>query len=142
SIPATLITNIRVVQLLSYVYGNDLSSPYELMTSLKVFHAATLPKRYQGQAWEKLKDELHLQNGTRYFYNGDEKVITKEWLELGIQELVKILAVQLFQPKKEGKVPFLSMVLGISFQYKMSKKISEFAHKYYLYRYLLEQENK
>lgn len=141
SIPATLMTNIRVVQLLSYVYGYDLASPYELMTSLKVFHAATLPKRYQGYAWNSLKKDLIRHNQSSYFYNGDERVITKEWLELAIHELVKLLAIQLFRPKKEGKLPLLSIVIGVNFQYRLSKKVSTFANKYYLYRYLTEQKN-
>ncbi|MET3697275.1 EcsC family protein [Bacillus oleivorans] len=142
SIPVTLINNIRVVQLMSYIYGYDLSSPYELMTSIKVFHAATLPKRYQGEAWLSLKRELLEQQNSAYFYDGEEQIISKEWIEFGLDELIKLVSIQLFQPKEEGKFPLLSVIFGVQFQYSLSKRVAVFAHKYYVYRYLLEHKNR
>ena len=142
SIPATLINNIRLVQLMSYIYGNDLSSPYELMTSLKVFHAATLPRRYQAEAWLSLKKDLQHQENSTYFYDGEEQIISKEWIEFGLNELVKLMAIQLFQPKKKEKFPLLGVILGVRFQYSLSRRVASFAHKYYLYRFLLENKRK
>ncbi|HWO75480.1 MAG TPA: EcsC family protein [Bacillus sp. (in: firmicutes)] len=143
SIPVTLINNIRVVQLMSYIYGYDLSSPYELMTSLKVFHAATLPKRYQGEAWLSLKNDLlQKEKNSSYFYDGEEQIISKEWIEFGMDELIKLVAIQLFQPKKDGRFPLLSVVMGVQFQYSLSKRVASFAHHYYMYRYLLQHKNK
>ena len=45
-IPAMAVINLRVVQLIAMTYGFEVNTPYEMMSSLKVFHTATLPPAF------------------------------------------------------------------------------------------------
>ncbi len=56
-IPAMAVINLRVVQLIAMTYGFEVNTPYEMMTSLKVFHTATLPARLQKEGWVLLMEE-------------------------------------------------------------------------------------
>ena len=51
---AIAILNLRAVQITAMTYGYDPQQPFEMMASLKVFHAATLPERLKAEGW-KLK---------------------------------------------------------------------------------------
>lgn len=138
-IPAMAVINLRVVQLIAMTYGIEVNTPYEMMSSLKVFHAATLPPRMQSQAWEELITELRDQEDY-YFYEGKDEVADVTWIEQPIKQLFKAIAIFIFRKKSFQGIPFISMAIGAGTNYQLTRKVTEFAHKYYQYRYLHKKE--
>lgn len=138
-IPAMAVINLRVVQLIAYAYGNEVNTPFEMTTSLKVFHAATLPAHLQGHGWNNLMNEL--QNSEEYyFYHGNEEMTDSLWIEQPLQQILKAVTILLLKNRKLEGVPILGMALGAGVNYQLTKKVTDFAHKYYQTRYLLEKE--
>lgn len=140
-IPAIAVINLRVVQLIAIVYGYEVNHPFEMMTALKVFHTATLPTRMQGQGWEQLMNELN-EADDYYFYDGDEDLTDISWLEQPIKHILKATAIVLLRKKTLQGVPFIGMAIGAGMNYGLTRKVTDFAHKYYQYRYILEKEER
>ncbi|KAB2338833.1 EcsC family protein [Cytobacillus depressus] len=133
-LPAMAVINLRAVQLVALVYGIEVNTPFEMMSSLKVFHAATLPVRMQRAAWEELISDLHNQDD--YFYEGKEEITDVTWLEQPMKQLLKGMAILTFRNKYIQGIPLVSMAIGAGTNYQLTRKVTEFAHKYYQYRYL------
>lgn len=138
-IPAIAVINLRVVQLIAMSYGFEVNTPYELMTSLKVFHTATLPPRMKKNGWATLMAELE-QKENPYFYEGTEEITDITWLEQPLQQLFKAVVITLFRKKLVQGVPLISMAIGASANYQLTRKVTELAQKYYQLRYLKEKE--
>ena len=134
-LPAMAVINLRAVQLIAMTYGIEVNTPYEMMSSLKVFHAATLPPRLQGKAWSDLLDELQDVN-EHYFYEGNEELADVTWMEQPIKQLFKAMAIFIFRKKSIQGIPFISMAIGAGANYQLTRKVTEFAHHYYQMRYL------
>ncbi|MCS0789803.1 EcsC family protein [Cytobacillus firmus] len=139
-IPAMAVINLRAVQLIAMTYGFEVNTPFEMMSSLKVFHAATLPPRMQGSAWEELKNELKNQKEF-YFYEGKEELTDITWIEQPMKQLFKAMAIFLFRRKSVQGIPFISMAIGAGTNYQLTRKVTDFAHKYYQMRYLHRRNN-
>lgn len=138
-IPAMAVINLRVVQLIAMTYGFEVNTPYEMMTSLKVFHTATLPTRLQKEGWVLLLEEA-AGNGEHYFYEGKEEITDITWLEQPIQQLLKAMVIVLFRKKLIQGIPLVSMAIGAGANYQLTRKVTDLANKYYQYRYLKEKE--
>jgi hypothetical protein len=138
-IPAIAVINLRVVQLIAMSYGFEVNTPYELMTSLKVFHTATLPPRMKKDGWATIMAELE-QNENPYFYEGTEEITDITWLEQPLQQLFKAVVITLFRKKLVQGVPLISMAIGAVANYQLTRKVTELAQKYYQLRYLKEKE--
>ncbi len=138
-IPAMAVINLRVVQLIAMTYGIEVNSPYEMMSSLKVFHAATLPRHLQGKAWDELMKELQNKQDD-YFYEGNEELTDATWMEQPIKQLFKAMAIFIFRKKSVQGIPIISMAIGARANYQLTRKVTEFAHKYYQMRYLHKKE--
>ena len=138
-IPAIAVINLRIVQLIAMTYGVEVNTPFEMMTSLKVFHTATLPPRLQGEGWTLLMEELE-DHEDFYFYQGNEEVTDITWLEQPVQQLMKALVITLFRKKMIQGIPLVSMAIGAGANYQLTRKVTEVAHKYYQLRYLREKE--
>ncbi|WP_312470010.1 EcsC family protein [Neobacillus sp.] len=138
-IPAMAVINLRVVQLIAMTYGFEVNTPHEMMTSLKVFHTATLPPRIQKEGWASLMDELE-SNDYYYFYEGNEEIMDITWLEQPVQQLLKAMVIALFRKKVIQGLPLVSMAIGAGANYQLTRKVTDFAHKYYQLRYLKEKE--
>jgi hypothetical protein len=119
-------------------YGYEVNTPYEMMTSLKVFHIGTLPPRIQKEGWIMLKDELEKYENP-YFYEGTEEISNITWLEQPLQQVFKALVIALFRRKIIQGMPLVSMAIGAGANYQLTRKVTELAHKYYQYRYLKER---
>lgn len=137
-IPAIAIINLRVVQLIAMTYGVEVNTPFEMMNSLKVFHIATLPARIQGDEWRALVEEFG-KSDERYFYEGSEKLADSTWLEQPIQQILKAMVIALFRKKMIQGIPLVSMAIGAGSNYQLTRKVTDFAHKYYQLRYLSEK---
>jgi len=138
-IPAMAVINLRVVQLIAMTYGFEVNTPFEMMTSLKVFHIATLPPRIQKEGWASLMTELEAHEEL-YFYEGNEKITDITWLEQPIQQLFKAMVIMLFRKRAIQGIPLVSMAIGAGTNYQLTRKVTDFAHKYYQLRYLKEKE--
>ncbi|WHY65971.1 EcsC family protein [Neobacillus sp. SuZ13] len=138
-IPGIAVINLRVVQLIAMTYGVEVNTPFEMMTSLKVFHTATLPPRLQGAGWTSLMEELEEQEDF-YFYEGNEEITDITWLEQPVQQLMKALVIALFRKKTIQGIPLVSMAIGAGANYQLTRKVTDVAHKYYQLRYLREKE--
>ncbi|WP_042459697.1 EcsC family protein [Neobacillus dielmonensis] len=138
-IPAMAVINLKVVQLIAMSFGVDTRIPFEMMTSLKVFHTATLPRRLQKQGWfslmEELKDGEHA-----YFYEGKEELTDISWLEQPIKQMMKSITLIYFKNKKIQGIPLLGMAVGAAVNYRLTRKVTELAMKYYQLRYLKAKE--
>ncbi|MEH7252478.1 EcsC family protein [Neobacillus niacini] len=138
-IPAMAVINLRAVQLIAMTYGFEVNTPYEMMSSLRVFHTATLPPRLQKQGWAILMNDLESSND-RYFYEGTEEITDVTWLEQPIQQLFKAMVIMLFRKRIIKGIPVVSMAIGAGTNYQLTRKVTEFAHNYYQLRYLNQKE--
>lgn len=138
-LPAIAIINLRVVQLIAMTYGFEVNTPYEMMTSLKIFHIALLPPKVQKAGWQSLRNELD-EKSDHYFYEGSEQITDITWMEQPLQQIFKAMIILLFRKKKIQGIPFLSMAIGAASNYQLTRKVTEFAHNYYQLRYLQEKE--
>ncbi|WP_026583481.1 EcsC family protein [Bacillus sp. J33] len=140
-IPAMAVINLRAVQLIAMAYGFEVNTPYEMMSSLKVFHASTLPPRMQGSAWEELMQELRNQEDS-YFYEGKEELADITWMEQPIKQIFKAMAIYFFRKRSVQGIPFISMAIGAGANYQLTRNVTDFAHKYYQMRYLHEKNKR
>ncbi|MGG0410637.1 EcsC family protein [Peribacillus simplex] len=138
-IPAMTVINVRIVQLIAMSYGVEVNTPFEMMLALKVFNAGAMPKRLQGIAWEELIRELQTAEDD-YFYLGIEELTNPSWMEQPLKQLLKALSITVFRKKLVRGIPFISMAIGAGSNYQMTRSVSEFAQKFYQYRYLLEKK--
>ncbi|MGG0846765.1 EcsC family protein [Peribacillus simplex] len=138
-IPAMTVINVRTVQLIAMSYGVEVNTPFEMMMALKVFNAGAMPKRLQGIAWEELIREV--QNAEDdYFYLGIEELTNPSWMEQPLKQLLKAVSITVFRKKLVRGIPFISMAIGAGSNYQMTRSVSEFAQKFYQYRYLQEKK--
>jgi hypothetical protein len=135
------VINLRVVQLISMTYGFEVNTPYEMMTSLKVFHMATLPQRLQKEGWIALIAELD-EDVEHYFYDGKEEITDSTWLEQPVQQLLKAMVITFFRKKAIQGIPLVSIAIGAGANYQLTRKVTDVAHKYYQLRYLKGKEEK
>ncbi|WP_458412224.1 EcsC family protein [Schinkia sp. CFF1] len=141
-IPAMIMINLRAVQNIANVYGYDVNIPYEMMTSLKVFHAATLPKRMRAAGWSKLIEEAQQFNDKFYYlYEKDEELTNETWLEQPLVQILKSMVIMMLRKKVIQGLPLIGMAFGAGMNYKLSRQVTEFAHHYYQMRYLIEKNN-
>ncbi|MDP9739730.1 UNVERIFIED_ORG: hypothetical protein QFZ59_001560 [Bacillus sp. B2I3] len=138
-IPAMTVINVRIVQLIAMSYGVEVNTPFEMMLALKVFNAGAMPKRLQGIAWEDLIREVQTAEDD-YFYLGIEELTNPTWMEQPLKQLLKALSIAVFRKKLVRGIPFISMAIGAGSNYQMTRNVSEFAQKFYQYRYLLEKK--
>lgn len=136
--PMMIILNLRAVQLIGLTFGYEVNHPYEMMLSLKIFHAATLPKRLQKGAWDQLKEELN-HYSSPFIYAGEDALTDETWLEQPLKQSMKSMFILMFRKKMIQGLPIVSMVVGATLNYQLTRQVTEFALRFYQYRYLLEQ---
>lgn len=135
---ALLIINIRAIQFTAAAYGRDIHTPYEMTIALKLFHASTLPRKFQGEAWDDLVDTLNNVQSD-YFFNGSDDLTNERWLEGPGLQLFKTLAIKMFKNKRAGGYPVISMAIGAAANYQLTRNVTEYAERFYQYRYLIEK---
>lgn len=134
--------NLRSVQLTALSYGYDVESPFEMTAALNVFHASMLPDRLKANGWAQLITDIEDGKEPFYFYEGTERMADEAWLEESLRQAMKLGAIMAFRQKKISGIPLFSVALGAGFNYRLTKKITEFAEHYYQYRYLSEKKNR
>ncbi|MFE1243602.1 MULTISPECIES: EcsC family protein [Fictibacillus] len=139
-LPAMVALGVRSVQSIAMHYGYDIQRPSEMMRSLKVYHAATMPKRYQQEKWDELMEEIRGEDDP-IFYAGTDVVADISWMSHPVKQIVKVMAILLVRKKLMQGIPVFGMALGAVLNYQQSRKITEIAHKFYQKRYLFEKYN-
>ncbi|MFQ3542497.1 EcsC family protein [Halobacillus rhizosphaerae] len=137
--PLMMVLNLRAVQLIGLTFGHEMNHPYEMMLSLKVFHAATLPKRMQSFAWEELVNEVR-NNNDPYVFEGNDKLTNETWLEQPFKQTFKSLFILMFRKKLFQGIPLISVAIGSYSNYQLTKHVTDFAMRFYQYRYLKSGE--
>ncbi|MYL29179.1 EcsC family protein [Halobacillus halophilus] len=137
--PMMMLMNIRAIQLIGLTFGHEMNHPYEMMISLKVFHAATLPKRLKAEAWEDLIQEVGKKEHN-YIVAGDDRLTDEGWLEQPLKHCFKSLFILMFRKKLVQGLPFISIAIGAYSNYHLTKRVTEFAMKFYQYRHLTSKE--
>jgi hypothetical protein len=138
-LPAMAVINLRAVQLIAMTYGFEVNTPFEMMTSLKVFHIASLPVRLQMSGWEELKTELS--EAHDYLFEGNEKLTDVSWIEQPLKQLLKAMTIIAFRRKFLQGIPLVSMAIGAGSNYYLTRKVTDFAKSYYQMRYLLNKND-
>ncbi|KHE72922.1 ABC transporter substrate-binding protein [Halobacillus sp. BBL2006] len=137
--PLMMVMNIRAVQLVGLTFGHEMNHPYEMMISLKVFHAATLPKRLQGAAWKDLMNEVNNKNHP-YIFEGDDRLTNESWVEQPLKQAFKSLFILMFRKKMFQGLPFISIAIGAYSNYHLTRQVTDFALRFYQYRHLKSEE--
>lgn len=135
-IPAMTVINVRTVQMIAMSYGFEVNTPFEMMMALKVLNAGAMPKRLQGAAWEDLIREVQTA-ADDYWYLGIEELTDPTWVARPLKQLLKAVSITVFRKKLMGGIPLISMAIGAGANYQMTRDVSEFAQKFYQFRYLL-----
>ncbi len=138
-LPAQMVINLRSIQLVGISYGFEMNTPYEIMLSLKVFHAGTMPDRMQKYFWENLMEDL--KHPPSYFYEGEEEMSNVFWFDQPIKQMMKVMAIYFFRKKVFKGFPVISAAIGSGANYRLTKRVTDFADKFYKYRYLSEKES-
>ncbi|MFS0780571.1 EcsC family protein [Bacillus sp. 1P06AnD] len=138
-LPAIAIINLRLVQLIAMSYGYEVNTPKEMMISLKAFQTGMMPARMQAAGLTELK-ECIADSDEVYFFEGNEEITNVTWLEEPLKQTMKYLVISLLKKKKVQGLPLFSMMVGAGANYALTRRISDFAHHFYQYRYLSEKE--
>jgi hypothetical protein len=138
-IPLIIAINLRIVQLISLIYGYETNSPYGMMTSLKVFHTATLPKSLQGDGWKDLVEDMDESNDSYFWNEENERFTDKTWMDLPLKQLLKGMFILVFRRKLVQGIPLIGIGIGAGMNYSITKQVTDFAHYYYQLRYLKEK---
>ncbi|MGN7939547.1 EcsC family protein [Metabacillus sp. 22489] len=140
-IPAQILINLRAVQLIAMSYGYEINTPYEMMTSLKVFHASLMPKHLQSVGWSELKNEIHIGAAQAYFYEGEENLANNYDVEFLLKQIVKLSVIALLKKKIISGVPLISMMIGAGMNYRLTRQVTNFSNIYYQYRIIFEKNS-
>jgi len=132
-----IVINLRAIQIIAATYGFDIQRPFEQMLSLKIFYVATLPKRFQLEAWNQLWKEVQ-ESDEEYYYYGDENITSSKFIHFSLKQLMKGLAILTFKNKEKPSI--LSITVGAGSNYRFTKSITQFAQTFYQYRLLKERQ--
>lgn len=133
------VIQMRVIQLIAMTYGYDVQKPSEMMASLKLFRLSTLPKRFLYDGWQELLADTERETQT-YFYEGNEEFIQPIYVEEVLKQLGKICFILGVRQKKSTSLPLISMTVGSLINFRMTKRVTDLAEKYYQFRYLLDKK--
>lgn len=131
--------NLRAIQLIAMSYGFETNRPFEMMTSLKLFHIATLPKHLQRGAWDELWEEIEATEYDELFYRGKEEIMDVTWFVEPIRQLLKAVIIMMLRKKLIQGIPLVGMAFGATMNYQFSRHITEVAANFYEKRALLTE---
>ncbi|WP_257346592.1 EcsC family protein [Pseudalkalibacillus decolorationis] len=139
-IPASIAAHLRSIQVVALSYGYPIHEPYETMLSLKVFHAATLPRQHQRQAWEQLMVDISDQQLNPYFFESEEVVADSRWIRHLVGLVGKGTVLFMLRKRLIQGIPLMGMVYGAATNYQLSRQITDFANQFYQKRWLLDKK--
>jgi hypothetical protein len=138
-IPATVVMQLRSIQLIAMSYGYDSSEPYEMMLALRAFHTSILPKHLQKESWSKLEEEIEQLERDRYFFETDALISEASWLTHLTSQLGKGITIYMLRKRFIQGIPMLGMLFGAGANYQLSRKVTKMAHRFYQKRFLIDK---
>ncbi|MBD1380117.1 EcsC family protein [Metabacillus arenae] len=138
-LPLLVSIQLKSVQLTAMSYGYNVNVPREMMVSLQVFHAALLPKKFQYERWKKLVDDMEKEEELPFFCNETEVLTDDRIFHVFLSQTVKLVFLSLLKKKLIQGIPLLGILTGAGINYRQTKRITEFAEKYYQFRLLTEK---
>lgn len=136
--PTLILINLRAIQSLALCYGFPAQHPKEALIVLKTFHSATLPNRFQHAGWSELVNLL--KNQEPNFYEEHERISDVRWVNTLLFQIMKAVIILLFRKHKGESPSLLGMTIGASSNYLLTKQVTEWANRFFQYRYLLEKK--
>lgn len=137
--PLMIAINLKAVQVIATTYGYNVNRPYEMMLALKVFHASILPIRMQHSALHDLLQEAK-RSDDPFFYDGADEVIDSGSLLVLLKQSVKMLIIHSVRRKLIQGIPMIGIAVGSVVNYRLTRNVTEFTHRFYQMRYLLEKQ--
>lgn len=137
-IPALFAINIKAIQLIGMSYGYEMNSPYEMVVALKVFYGATLPSHLQQHAWTELIEQVKEASDQQLFYEGNDDITNEVWFEQPIKQGLKGIFLFMLRKKLVQGIPVLGVAVGATANYKLTKQVTDYAHRFYQARCLIE----
>lgn len=134
-----IMIQLRAIQLVALTYRYDINKPIEMIYVLKLFHAITLPKPYQKIAWKRLFQEVTSMKADALFYEGDDEILRKEWLQQPFIHLLKLILLVFMKRKVHLKIPIMSIVTGAMMNYQFTYYVTNCVHYFYQKRWLMEK---
>lgn len=138
-IPFLITLNFQSIHLTALSYGYDCEDPFEMILILKIFHAAIVPKEYRFAAWEQLKEEIETFE-TAYYNEQSEKVLHNALSAHLLQQIIKTMLILSTKRHSSKKRSLFTMLLSGSFNYKFTAEVTDFAKRFYQYRFLMEEK--
>ncbi|MGM8215614.1 EcsC family protein [Bacillaceae bacterium W0354] len=137
-LPLIVALNLRSVQLIGSCFGYNMNNPIEMVIALKVFHAGTLPKRMQYQAWIDLKKSTENLESVL----SEERMLTDQsWFEQPLNQIFKTIAIVSFKKKLIQGIPLISVGIGAITNYRLAKQVTDLAKRFYQHRLINERNN-
>lgn len=130
------VINLRAIQLMAMSFGYRVQSPSGLLETLKVFHTATLPERLKMFGWEDLINDLQ-KGDEEFYYDQPERLTDSSWLDEPLKHVLKATLMMSMAKKKTSGLPLASIAIGAGFNYKTTRRITDFTLKYYQFKHLL-----
>ncbi|HEY4554320.1 MAG TPA: EcsC family protein [Bacillaceae bacterium] len=134
---ALMVINLRAIQVIAMTFGNPVQSPKGLLETLKVYHVATMPERLKMFGWEELMDDLNKKD-EEFYFDVPDPLSDHTWIDEPLKQLFKLGLITSISRKKE-KLPLLAMAVGAGVNYRTTRKVTDFAIKYYQYKHLWEK---
>ena len=135
---AMIVINLRVVQLTAMSFGYDVQSPSGLLETLKVFNTSMMPERMKMFGWEDLMEDLQKED-EQFYLDIHERITDQSCIDEPLKQLLKISLIMMFSKKTISGKPLISMAIGAGVNYQCTRKVTNFALKYYQYKHLLEK---
>ncbi|MBS4222732.1 EcsC family protein [Lederbergia citrea] len=135
---AMLVINLRAVQLTAMSFGYDVQSPSGLLETLKVFNAAIMPERMKMFGWEDLMEDLQKAD-EQFYFDIHERITDQTWVDEPLKQLLKISLIVMFSKKTISGIPLISLAIGAGVNYQTTRKVTDFALKFYQYKHLLDK---
>ncbi|MCF6138223.1 EcsC family protein [Pseudalkalibacillus berkeleyi] len=140
-VPASIAAHLRSIQVIALSYGYPINKPYETLLALRVFHAATLPKEHQQEAWDQLISEVSDQSMDPYLFESEEVVADDKWMRHLVGLVGKGFLLFMLRKRLIQGIPLMGMVYGAATNYQLSRQITDFANHFYQKRWLLAKQN-
>ncbi len=137
-IPALFAINIKAIQLIGMSYGYEMNTPYEMVVALKVFYGATLPNHLQQHAWTELIEQVKNSSKQQLFYEGNDEITNEIWFEQLMKQGLKAVVLFMLRKKLIQGIPVFGVATGATANYKLTKQVTDYAHRFYQARCLVE----
>ena len=77
----------------------------------------------------------------QFYYESHERITDQTWIDEPLKQLIKVSVILMFTKKKYSGLPVISLAIGAGVNYQTTRKVTDFALKYYQYKHLLAKKS-